>query len=766
MKLPSNDDILEFLSESQNPVSKRELSQAFEIKGELRRPFREQLRKMTKKNHIEKQKDGLFTLPNSLPDVATLIIAGLSADGELMAEPEKFAGDDKPKIFVITDDPAHARLVAGTRVLAKMRRTQNDEYDAHVMRVLDSETAQSSIIGMVRKHKKGFMLEPADKRARDEFFVQPTDIGDAKDGDLVVATPQSAPRGMKKKFARVLEIIGHESERKIISILSAYENGLNEEFPAEVITSTADMTVPSLGKRQDLRGIPLVTIDGSDARDFDDAVFAEKQDGDGYHLIVAIADVAHYVHPETPLDDEAYRRGNSTYFPDRVIPMLPEKLSNDVCSLRPHEERACIAAHMWIDSQGNLTRYKFVRGLMKSHARLTYEQLQAAKDGLPDDTTKPLLKDVVAPLYEVFDILFEHRSERGALDLDLPERQILINEDNEMTGVTLRTRFDSHRLIEEFMILANVAAASALEDKQASDKYPCVYRVHERPEASKLDSIRDFLKAFDLAFPKGQVIRSPQINDLLRQASELPYSQIISQVILRTQSQARYSTKNKGHFGLALDRYAHFTSPIRRYADLLVHRSLIKAYNLGDGGLSDAEMVSLEERTDHISQTERQSMMAERSATDRFTSAYLSDKIGEEFKGKITGVTRFGLFVILADTGADGFIPMRSMKTDFYEHNEQQHALIGKRHGRVYRLGASVDVRLVEANPLTGSTIVALANDKSADLAGVNFGKPKFEHGKGGGKPGSKNKYKNKKKGSKDKPSNPKRKKNFKKKQK
>jgi ribonuclease R len=436
---------------------------------------------------------------------------------------------------------------------------------------------------------------------------------------------------------------------------------------------------------------------------------------------VAIADVAHYVRPNSALDREAYRRGNSTYFPDRVVPMLPEALSNDLCSLRPHEDRACMGFHLWINEKGELTKHRVFRGLMRSHARLVYEQVQAAKDGQPDDTTAPLLKDVIEPLYEAYEVLDKAREERGALDLDLPERQILIDDKGKMTGVTKRSRLDAHKLIEEFMILANVAAAQALEAKKA----PCIYRIHDKPSADKLDSAREFVEAFGLSLPKGGVAKPAQINHLLHKAASMEYSQLISQVILRTQSQAVYHPENIGHFGLALRRYAHFTSPIRRYADLLVHRSLIRAYGLGEGGLSDEEKVTLAEKAEHISQTERTSAEAERNAVDRFTAAWMSERIGAEFSGVINGVTRFGLFVTLDENGADGLIPMRSLPDDYYVHDEKQHALVGRKHKRIYRLGAKVQIRLKEADGLTGSSLFELANEKSADIPGANFKSPR-----------------------------------------
>jgi len=436
--------------------------------------------------------------------------------------------------------------------------------------------------------------------------------------------------------------------------------------------------------------------------------------------------------------------------------MLPEALSNDLCSLRPNENRACMAVHMTINAAGELKKYKFVRGLMKSAARLTYEQVQHERDMKKGDHLP-----MITPLYEAYEVLDKARQKRGALDLDLPERQIVIDDDGQMTGVKIRDRLDSHKLIEEFMVLANVAAASALEDKRDPKQFPCIYRAHDKPAFDKLESAREFIEGFGLSLPKGQVTQPAQINQVLRKGAELPYSHLISQVILRTQSQAVYSTQNVGHFGLALTKYAHFTSPIRRYADLMIHRALISAYGLGDGGLTDTERSRMNEICEHISGTERTSMEAERNAVDRFTAAYLSDKIGAEFQGRINGVTRFGLFITLAESGADGLVPMRSLPDDYYIHDEDAHALIGKRRGRVYRLGGLVTVRLVEADGLTGSCVLEMAGESlnGADIPGMELKRPTFRQterskrgsphkkGRGGGRNGG---YKGKKKGRKE----------------
>jgi ribonuclease R len=714
--------ILEFIQNARVPVTKRDIARAFNIKGGNSRIELKQTLKELEDDGVIRRQSGAYTIPDGLPGVCTIEVSDIDIDGDVFAKPVNWDTGLQgpcPRIEVMPGKKGHPAVKPGDRALARLTRTSDKVYEAHILKRLD--IASDRIIGQIRATRGGFFLVPADKKIRDEFEVPEADLNGAKANDLVVGEIQPGKQTRRKK-ARITEVIGARSHPKAISLLSMHEMGLRPDFPPQVVAATQGLSVPSPEGREDLRNIPLVTIDGSDARDFDDAVFAQK-DGDGHHLIVAIADVAYYVRTETPLDREAQRRGNSTYFPDRVVPMLPEALSNDLCSLRPHEDRACLAVHLWIDGSGKLLRYKFVRALMRSTARLTYEQVQAARNGLSDDVTGPLEKPVIAPLYEAFEILDKARKNRGALELDLPERQVIIDEKGNMTGVRLRQRLDSHRLIEEFMIMANVAAALALEARKA----PCAYRVHSPPNPEKLASASEFLESFGLSLPKGQAPKPAQINQILLKAAELPYSHLISQVVLRAQSQAHYSSNNDGHFGLALRHYAHFTSPIRRYSDLLVHRSLIAAYGLGPGGLDQGEAAQLEAICDHISQTERISMEAERNSIDRFTAAFLSEKIGAQFEGRVTGVTRFGLFVELNDTGADGLVPMRSLPHDFYIHDERAHALIGRRFGRIFRLGAPVTVRLMEADGLTGSTLLNLVgHDHGADIPGISLKTPSY----------------------------------------
>lgn len=741
--LPHIDEILSHISVSSEPQSKRELVRIFGIKGDDRRKFKDMLRELEMDGKIVKGLKGAYSVPNALPSVSIIQITQIDIDGDIFAIPlewdEEIQGE-KPRIELLSNAP----VKEGDRVLAKLKKYNEKLYEATLIRRIDKERA--TVMGQIVRRKNLFTLQPVDKKAKYDFDVAQTDLGDAKEGDLAIGEVISA-RGLKRKRVKITEVLGHRDDVNAISLIALHEAGLHEKFFEKVTDETKGLKVPPLksGKyeREDLRSIPLITIDGADARDFDDAVFAEKTK-DGFHIVVAIADVAHYVRAGSALDNEAYRRGNSTYFPDRVVPMLPEALSNDLCSLRPNEDRACMAFHLWINHQGELVKQQIVRGLMRSHARLIYEQVQAAKDGIIDDLTAPLMKEVIEPLYEAYAVLDKARQKRGALDLDLPERQILIDDNGKMTGVKTRSRLDAHKLIEEFMILANVAAAQALEAKQA----PCVYRVHDRPASEKLDMAREFLESFGMSLPSG-IAKPAQINHLLKKAAETEYSKLISTVILRTQSQAIYSPENIGHFGLALRKYGHFTSPIRRYADLLVHRSLIRAYKLGPDGLNDEETVTLEEKADHISTTERTSSDAERSAVDRFTAAWMSERIGAEFSGIISSVTRFGLFVSLDENGADGLIPMRTLPDDYYIHDEKQHALIGRKHKRIYRLGAAIQIKLKEADGMTGSSLFEVANDKSADIQGVKFKKSRDFDRSGNRPQGGKKYFKKDKKGRK-----------------
>jgi ribonuclease R len=463
--------------------------------------------------------------------------------------------------------------------------------------------------------------------------------------------------------------------------------------------------------------VPLITIDGADARDFDDAVFAEPdpEHAGGFRLLVAIADVAHYVKPGSALDIAAGFRGNSVYFPDRVVPMLPEDLSNGWCSLRPHQDRGCLFVEMRIDRAGRKTGHRFGRGLMRSAARMTYEEVQAAADA-HDDLGLPLVH-----LYAAYRALLAARIERGTLDLDLPERAVVLDDQGRVASVAPRPRLDSHRLIEEFMVLANVAAAEELERLHM----PCMYRVHAPPSDEKLEALRGFLSTLGISLPPGNQVHPRDFDRVLRRYAGTAESQLISEVMLRSQSQAAYSPDNIGHFGLALPRYAHFTSPIRRYADLLVHRALIKGLRLGRDGISDDQVAVFAEVGDRITETERRAQQAERDAVDRYLAAFMNDRIGGRFAARISGVTRFGLFVTVTETGASGIVPFATLPDDYWQYDERGQTLTGRRTHRVFRLAEEVEVLLSEANPVTGGMVfhVLEANREAATVRPSAAGK-------------------------------------------
>jgi ribonuclease R len=718
--LPSRDEILAFIASSPTPVGKREIARAFKVAPADRVALKGLIKEIERSRAVEGGGGKRRLAPvAALPSVAVLEVAAIDIDGEVTARPVPWRNAAPPPRIVMRENRFGPDVI-GDRVLARLERAEDGTYDAYTMRRLQAEAADR-VLGVYRPLASGGRIEPTDRRARTEYHVSAADANGAAAGELVLAEVVSAERagarrGMGLPRARVVERLGDTANPKTISLIAIHSHDIPTAFPAAALEQATAAQPVELGKRTDLRDVPLVTIDGADARDFDDAVWAEPdpdpENPGGWHILVAIADVSWYVRPGDALDRAAYERGNSVYFPDRVVPMLPEALSNELCSLKPDVERACLAAHMWLDSNGKKIRHRFVRGLMRSAARLTYEQVQAARDGNPNEVTKPLLDGVIAPLYGAFAALDKARQARGTLDLDLPERRVTLGPDGSVAAIEPRQRLDSHKLIEEFMIAANVAAAETLEGQRQL----CMYRVHDSPDPAKLAALREFLEGLEtegLRLAKGQVVRPHHFNELLHHAAGTPYAPMINELVLRSQAQAVYSPTNLGHFGLALSRYAHFTSPIRRYADLLVHRALVAGHNaagdaFGDGGLPPTEPKDFAATGEHISVTERRAATAERSAIDRYTAAYLADRVGASFRGRVNGVTRFGLFVTLEDTGADGLVPMSSLPPDYYIHEEHQHRLVGRRWGRIFRLGDTVTVRLREANPITGGLVLEL----------------------------------------------------------
>jgi ribonuclease R len=632
-----------------------------------------------------------------LPDTAVVRITGTDPDGDAVARPVAWESADgqPPMILMHPEKPGTAALAPGERVLVRLKPMGPGRYEGRTLRRIGETPGR--ILGVFKRGRSENRIIPTDRRSKAEWIVPPGQDNGAEADEIVLAEPVAQHLHLGLKPARVLERLGKLGDARSISLIAIHTHDIPQIFPDAALDEAKRARGLRLGSRTDLRDLKLITIDGADARDFDDAVFAEPDPGHpgGFRLVVAIADVAHYVRPGSALDHAAGIRGNSVYFPDRVVPMLPEALSNGWCSLRPNEDRGCLFVELRIDRAGRKTSHRFGRGLMRSVARLTYEQVQAAHDH-HDDLGVPLV-----PLYSAFQALLTARLERGTLDLDLPERKVVLDEQGHVASVEPRPRLDSHRLIEEFMVLANVAAAEELERV----RQPCMYRIHAPPSEEKLDTLRGFLSTLGISLPPGNQVHPRDFDRVLRRYAGTPESQLISEVILRSQSQAAYGPDNIGHFGLALPRYAHFTSPIRRYADLLVHRGLIKGLRLGRDGIPDDQAAMFEEIGDRITETERRAQQAERDAVDRYLTAFMAARIGGRFAARISGVTRFGLFVTVTETGASGIVPFAALPDDYWQYEEREQTLTGRRSQKVYRLAQEVEVLLSEANPVTGGMV-------------------------------------------------------------
>jgi ribonuclease R len=679
--------------------TKRDLARVLHVSGNERIALKRILKELEGEGVLSRGRGRTYERPGTLPDVTVLEITGQDPDGELLARPQRWESDEPPPQIIVVpgrEDESHGpALGAGERVLARLAQT-GEGYEARIIKRLGASVHK--VLGVFHHSDRGGRVAPIDRKSKYELVVESRDRGGAEANELVLCEPLSG-RSSGLPRARIVERLGSMNEPKAVSLIAIHAHGIPTEFPPEVLDEAERAQAAAAAGRTDLRRVPLVTIDPEDARDHDDAVWAGPDDDPrnpgGHIVIVAIADVAHYVSPGSALDREALKRGNSAYFPDRVVPMLPEKLSADLCSLMDNVDRPCLAARMVFDRDGNKRGHQFVRGIMRSAATLTYQQAQRAFEGKDKSA---LAKEVLAPLWSAYQALAKARDRRDPLSLDLPERRIVIGEDGKVKSIAFRERLESMRLIEEMMIMANVAAAEALEKART----PLIYRIHEQPSKEKLFAFSDYLRTIGVSFAKGQVVKPATFNRILAQAKNGPNAEVMNDVVLRTQAQAVYSPENIGHFGLNLQRYAHFTSPIRRYADLVVHRALVRGLKLGEGGLSDAQAAKLGEVSDHISMTERRAMAAERDSNDRYVAAYMEDRVGASFEARVTGVTRFGLFVRLPESGAEGLIPARTLGFEYFRHDERKHALIGDRTGTAYKMGDKLTVRLMEAAPLTG----------------------------------------------------------------
>lgn len=726
---PSKEQILEWIAENPRTTSKRDIARAFGIKGQARIELKRILRELRAEGHLTKTRNTLRE-PDKLQNVEVLQVTAIDSDGDVFGEPVNWKGETHAPSILLLSKAGEKTLGVGDRGLFRIEQTKDDHvpYEGRLIRKIGSSAAK--VLGIFRQSDEGGRIIPVDKKANKEWRVAVGDRAGAQDGELVEAAQIGGKGRMGLPKAKITARLGDPLEPKSVSLIAIHEHGIPDSFPEKVEQEALAAKPVQLGKREDLRHLPLFTIDPSDARDHDDAICALPDPdpaNEGGHIVwVAIADVAHYVRPGSALDREARKRGNSSYFPDRVVPMLPDALSGDLCSLHEGMDRACLAVEIRLNSAGAKIEHRFTRGLMRSPASLSYEQAQAAADGNPDEVAAPLLERGIQPLWAAYFAVRKDIANRQPLRLDLPERKIILSDEGKVLSVAFRERFDAHKLVEAFMVLANVCAAETLEQKRQQ----LLYRVHEEPNPEKLEGLRETVQSVGLSLAKGQVLKTPQLNKLLDASAGTEHSEMISMSVLRSMTQAYYAAQNFGHFGLNLPRYAHFTSPIRRYADLIVHRALIESHGWGDDGLTDDEEAILSETAEHISQTERRSMLAERDTTDRYLAAYLSERVGNEFDGAVSGIARFGLFVRLDETGADGIIPISHLGREYFHYDADSNTLTGEKSRRVISIGMEAKVRLAEAAPITGGLMFELLELSGKPLPSNAGGKPRKGSGR------------------------------------
>jgi ribonuclease R len=737
-RLPSREELVAFIRQRSGKVGAREIARAFGAKNADRAALNRMLRELADEGSIDRRRKRLYHA-GTLPPVVLADVTGRDADGELLARPTEWDEEEHgaaPVIRIVTPRRARPGEVAGVgdRALIRIERTSDEETSGRVIKLIDR--AKQRTLGIFRGLPGGAgRLVPIDKtQLGRELSIAANATAGAVDGDLVAVEVARHGR-LGLPAATVVERLGSLKSERAVSLIAIHAHDIPHVFPRAVLDEADAARAASLGGRQDSREdwrhVPLATIDPPDAKDHDDAVHAapdpDPKNPGGHIVTVAIADVAYYVRPGSALDREAVKRGNSVYFPDRVVPMLPERISNDLCSLRPNEDRAALAVRMVIGADGRKRAHSFHRVLIRSAARLSYEQAQFAVTGRPDEITEPIAEKILEPLYAAYRTVARARDARGPLDLDIPERKIVLKSDGTVDRVIMPQRLEAHRLIEEFMILANVAAAESCERANTA----LIYRVHDEPSPEKLNALREFLTTLDISLPKGGTLRPDGFNTILGRVKGRDVERLVNEVVLRTQAQAEYSSENYGHFGLNLRRYAHFTSPIRRYADLVVHRALIRAAKLGaDGFLPDGtDARALAEIAAAISATERRAMKAERETADRLIAHFLADRVGATFDGHISGVTRAGLFVELDETGADGFIPARTIGDEYFRFHEAGRAFVGR--AVTHRLGDPVTVQLVEAAPVAGALRFKLVgHDEAAEKRTLqpSRSRPKFAH--------------------------------------
>jgi ribonuclease R len=715
--LPSRKQILDFVATSDQPAGKREIARAFGIRGDAKIALKRLLNDMADEGLIETSRGRAFNQVGGIPRVTVLRIVETDDSGHVYGQPEHWEADAPPPKLRVIEKERRGALGIGDRVLARTEE-RGEKFVAHPLKKLARR--QELVLGVLRQEGTRFWLTPVEKKERRELAI--SDVGDGEAGDLVLC--ELSGRG-NRVSARVDAVLGDPFAPKSFSLIAIHKYELPHEFSEATIADAKKVAKQPLGEREDLTDLPIVAIDPADARDHDDAIWAARDEDEdnqgGWKAIVAIADVSFYVRPDSTLDKAARSRGNSVYFPDRVLPMLPEELSAEICSLKEGQDRAVMACHLTIAKDGTLKKWRFSRAKIRVAANIAYEDAQAAIDASEEDRVEvsspvcwmpdveaPIAKGLVDvalnPLWGCWRTLLAARNNREPLELDLPERQVVLDEKGRIESVAPRERLDAHRLVEDFMIAANVAAARALEAKQA----PVMYRVHEPPSREKLAALKDYLDTFGIAFAFGQSIKPATFNAILERVGDADSRSEIMEQLLRTQMQARYAPERLGHFGLAIATYVHFTSPIRRYADLLVHRALASAYKLGEGGLPPADAEKFDEIGEQISRLERRAMEAERETVDRYVAAYLADQVGQVVLCRITGVRPFGFFATVVEFGGDGLVPVSTIGEEYFSYDEKAQQLVGEDTGATYRVGQKLRLRIAEANPVSGSLLFEL----------------------------------------------------------
>lgn len=697
-EMPTMKELTDYLNAQTGKVGKRELARAFGIKGDNRIELKRMVKELKNQGFVETEHHGRrIGAKGILPERVVVEITGTDSMGDLMARPLEWVGDTPAPQIIITKDKMSPPAGIGDIVMARVKNVGNRLYHGEATRRVTA--GENHMVGV---YENGF-VQSVERRLKQVFELTnaPKDLNNR---DIIIV--DIPPIRESRPTARFVRKIGSSDSPFSATLISIYLHNLPVAFTQASEKEANKATVPDLDKtRADMRSVPFVTIDGADARDFDDAVFAEpdtdSKNAGGWRVMIAIADVAWYVRPGDALDMDARLRGNSVYFPDRVLPMLPEALSNNMCSLQPNKPRAALVCEAWIDKDGHKLRHEFHRALIQSARRLTYTEVQAALDG---KTPIAGLEKEIAHLNGAFQSLLKARQRRGVLEIDVPERQVVLNDKGEVIDIRSRDMLPANKLIEEMMILANVSAAQTLEEKGLST----MYRVHDRPSAEKIETLNNYLNSIGYKIHLNETAEPSDFNEILKKADKTGKDFAVNEFVLRSQSQARYDPDNIGHFGLALDKYAHFTSPIRRYADIMVHRGLIKALKLGDGGLTKQEEDDFEEIARHISYTERQAAAAEQDCLDRYVASYLVDKIGAKFTARISSATSFGLFVRLDAYGADGLIPMSALPGDYYDYDDEAQQLVGRNSGQTFAVGDTLDVILKEAVPITGGLVFSI----------------------------------------------------------